>query len=179
MQVEPHVGQATAEWPCAASELYPGPNLADRLTALRAYFTACAGGDKGAQAHNRLFWSLFTNSSPTCCHPATALSRFMCPPHLCQVASRVWQLVVVDSQLVDHLAALKDYMLLAKGDFYQCFLTDAAQLLAKPVQTIVQKDVGEPMVPVLLPWLRERRANCRLAPAVTLHVYGTCQGCPS
>jgi hypothetical protein len=44
----------------------------------------------------------------------------------------VWQLVVVDSRLTDHLSALKDYMLLGKGDFYQCFLTDAARALTLP-----------------------------------------------
>jgi gamma-tubulin complex component 4 len=55
----------------------------------------------------------------------------------------VWQLVVVDSQLVEHLASLKDYMLLAKGDFYQCFLTDAASLLTNPGRAEAIKDVGE------------------------------------
>jgi gamma-tubulin complex component 4 len=60
-----------------------------------------------------------------------------------QVASRLWQLVVVDSRLVDHLAALKDYLLLAKGDFYQSFLSDAAKLLMLPADKVVPKDLGE------------------------------------
>lgn len=33
---------------------------------------------------------------------------------------------------MQHLGAVKDYLLLARGDFYQCFLADAAKLLASP-----------------------------------------------
>lgn len=60
-----------------------------------------------------------------------------------QVASRLWQLVVVDSRLEDHLAVLKDYLLLAKGDFYQSFLADAAKLLMLPADKVGLKDLGE------------------------------------
>jgi hypothetical protein len=65
------------------------------------------------------------------------------PMRLCalQVASRLWQLVVIDSRLVDHLAALKDYLLLAKGDFWTSFLVDAAKQLSRPAGTKV--DLGE------------------------------------
>ncbi|WIA33536.1 hypothetical protein OEZ86_006660 [Tetradesmus obliquus] len=48
------------------------------------------------------------------------------------VASRLWQLLVVQAGLMQHLGAVKDYLLLARGDFYQCFLADAAKLLAGP-----------------------------------------------
>jgi hypothetical protein len=54
----------------------------------------------------------------------------------------VWQLVVVDSRLTDHLAALKDYLLLGKGDFFQCFLTDAARLLTLPAEKGTKLDSG-------------------------------------
>jgi hypothetical protein len=54
----------------------------------------------------------------------------------------VWQLVVVDSRLLDHLASLKDYLLLAKGDFYQGFITDATKLLALPASKAHGKDLG-------------------------------------
>jgi len=60
-----------------------------------------------------------------------------------QVASRLWQLVVVESGLMDYLGALKDYMLLAKGDFYQGLLTDAARTLALPPNKVADKDLGE------------------------------------
>ncbi|KAF8058112.1 GCP4 [Scenedesmus sp. PABB004] len=48
------------------------------------------------------------------------------------VASRLWRLLVVQAGLVAHLGGVKDYCLLARGDFWQCFLTDAARLLAGP-----------------------------------------------
>lgn len=73
-----------------------------------------------------------------------------------QVASRLWQLVVLDSRLVDHLAALKDYMLLAKGDFYQSFLSEAAKLLMLPEDKVATKDLGEHCC---LPWQRCSQAD--------------------
>lgn len=33
---------------------------------------------------------------------------------------------------MQHLVAIKDYLLLARGDFFQCFLAEAARLLASP-----------------------------------------------
>ena len=41
-----------------------------------------------------------------------------------QVAGRLWHLVSVRGGLTQHLAALKDYFLLARGDFYQVLLTE-------------------------------------------------------
>ncbi|KAL5701301.1 Gamma-tubulin complex component 4 [Ranunculus cassubicifolius] len=47
-------------------------------------------------------------------------------------ASHLWQLVVVRADLNGHLRALKDYFLLAKGDFFQCFLEESRQLMRLP-----------------------------------------------
>ena len=41
-----------------------------------------------------------------------------------QVTGQLWQLVVVHAELPAHLAALKNYFLLAKGDFYHSFLAE-------------------------------------------------------
>ncbi|CAK7348319.1 unnamed protein product [Dovyalis caffra] len=47
-------------------------------------------------------------------------------------ASHLWQLVVVRADLNGHLKALKDYFLLAKGDFFQCFLEESRQMMRLP-----------------------------------------------
>ncbi|XP_077223009.1 GAMMA-TUBULIN COMPLEX PROTEIN 4 [Tasmannia lanceolata] len=47
-------------------------------------------------------------------------------------ASHLWQLVVIRADLNGHLKALKDYFLLAKGDFFQCFLEESRQLMRLP-----------------------------------------------
>jgi len=41
-----------------------------------------------------------------------------------QAAEQLWQLVTVRAELPQHLAALKDYSLLSRGDFYQSFLLE-------------------------------------------------------
>ena len=43
-----------------------------------------------------------------------------------QVAGRLWHLVSVRGRLMQPLAALKDYFLLARGDFYQTLLTEVS-----------------------------------------------------
>ena len=43
-----------------------------------------------------------------------------------QVAGRLWHLVLVCGGLVQHLTALKDYFLLARGDFYQALLSEVS-----------------------------------------------------
>ena len=48
------------------------------------------------------------------------------------VADRLGRLVVVDAELPRHLRALRAYLLLGRGDFYQCFLEEARALLAAP-----------------------------------------------
>ncbi|EPS72084.1 hypothetical protein M569_02672 [Genlisea aurea] len=47
-------------------------------------------------------------------------------------ANHLWQLVVVRADLNGHLGALKDYFLLAKGDFFQSFLEESCQLMRLP-----------------------------------------------
>ncbi|MQM00369.1 hypothetical protein Taro_033104 [Colocasia esculenta] len=47
-------------------------------------------------------------------------------------ANYLWQLVVIRADLNGHLKALKDYFLLAKGDFFQCFLEESRQLMRLP-----------------------------------------------
>ncbi|XP_020684188.1 gamma-tubulin complex component 4 [Dendrobium catenatum] len=52
---------------------------------------------------------------------------------ICTVAANhLWQLVVIRADLNGHLKALKDYFLLAKGDFFQCFLEGSRQLMRLP-----------------------------------------------
>ena len=41
------------------------------------------------------------------------------------VASRLWHLVVIKADLIQHLKSIKNYFLLAKGEFYQHFLEDS------------------------------------------------------
>ena len=45
-----------------------------------------------------------------------------------QVTAELWQLAVVHADLPAHLMALKNYFLLAKGDFYHSFLAEASKL---------------------------------------------------
>ncbi|KAG0625267.1 hypothetical protein M758_2G041200 [Ceratodon purpureus] len=47
-------------------------------------------------------------------------------------AIHLWKLVVVHADLIGHLKALKDYFLLAKGDFFQCFLEESRNLMRIP-----------------------------------------------
>ncbi|GLU03740.1 hypothetical protein SLE2022_209240 [Rubroshorea leprosula] len=67
-------------------------------------------------------------------------------------ASHLWQLVVIRADLNGHLKALKDYFLLAKGDFFQCFLEESRQLMRLPPrQSTVEADL---MVPFQLAALK-------------------------
>ncbi|GAU43752.1 hypothetical protein TSUD_36460 [Trifolium subterraneum] len=67
-------------------------------------------------------------------------------------ASHLWQLVVVRADLNGHLKALKDYFLLAKGDFFQCFLEESRQLMRLPPrQSTAEADL---MVPFQLASLK-------------------------
>jgi hypothetical protein len=62
-----------------------------------------------------------------------------------QVAGRLWELVVRRSELTAHLEALKDYFLLARGDFWDCFLVDAQRLLAAPPNVVTaDQDIRQP-----------------------------------
>ena len=51
------------------------------------------------------------------------------------IASRLLHLVVVKASLLDHLKAIKDYFLLAKGEFYQTFLEEARSIMNLPPQS--------------------------------------------
>ncbi|XP_042375540.1 gamma-tubulin complex component 4-like [Zingiber officinale] len=67
-------------------------------------------------------------------------------------ANHLWQLVVVRADLNGHLKALKDYFLLAKGDFFQCFLEESRQLMRLPPrQSTAEADL---MVPFQLAALK-------------------------
>ncbi|XP_057966554.1 gamma-tubulin complex component 4 homolog isoform X2 [Malania oleifera] len=60
-------------------------------------------------------------------------------------ASHLWQLVVVRADLNGHLKALKDYFLLAKGDFFQCFLEESRHLMRLPPrQSTAEADLMVP-----------------------------------
>lgn len=58
------------------------------------------------------------------------------------VASRLWHLVVVKSDLPSHLKSIKDYFLLAKGEFYTTFLIDARHIMNLPPRTSAQDDLN-------------------------------------
>ncbi|KAL0322388.1 UNVERIFIED_CONTAM: Gamma-tubulin complex component 4 [Sesamum calycinum] len=60
-------------------------------------------------------------------------------------ANHLWQLVVVRADLNGHLKALKDYFLLAKGDFFQSFLEESRQLMRLPPrQSTAEADLMVP-----------------------------------
>ena len=46
-----------------------------------------------------------------------------------QAAQKLWQLVVVQGEMPLHLAALRNYLLLGRGDFWQSFLLEVGDLL--------------------------------------------------
>ncbi|XP_072955339.1 gamma-tubulin complex component 4 [Typha angustifolia] len=67
-------------------------------------------------------------------------------------ANHLWQLVVIRADLNGHLKALKDYFLLAKGDFFQCFLEESRQLMRLPPrQSTAEADL---MIPFQLAALK-------------------------
>ncbi|EYU46733.1 hypothetical protein ABFS82_04G014200 [Erythranthe guttata] len=60
-------------------------------------------------------------------------------------ANHLWQLVVVRADLNGHLKALKDYFLLAKGDFFQSFLEESRMLMRLPPrQSTAEADLMVP-----------------------------------
>ena len=48
------------------------------------------------------------------------------------IAQKLWNLVVLKANLIQHLSGLKDYFLLAKGEFYMFFIEEARQLFSMP-----------------------------------------------
>ncbi|KAD6120197.1 hypothetical protein E3N88_11468 [Mikania micrantha] len=60
-------------------------------------------------------------------------------------ASHLWQLVVVRADLNGHMKAIKDYFLLAKGDFFQSFLEGSHELMRLPPrQSTAEADLMVP-----------------------------------
>lgn len=83
-------------------------------------------------------------------------------------ASHLWQLVVIRADLNGHLRALKDYFLLAKGDFFQCFLEESRQLMRLPPrQSTAEADL---MVPFQLAALKTISEDDRYYSRVSLRM---------
>ena len=58
------------------------------------------------------------------------------------IASRLWHLVVVKADLIEHLRSIKDYFLLAKGEFYQTFLEESRSIMSLPPQNSAEYDIN-------------------------------------
>ena len=59
------------------------------------------------------------------------------------VAHKLWELVVLKSDLLSHLRALKQYYLLAKGEFYHLFLEEACTMMALPPTETSERDINQ------------------------------------
>ncbi|KAJ4820841.1 Gamma-tubulin complex component [Rhynchospora pubera] len=82
--------------------------------------------------------------------------------------NHLWQLVVVRADLNGHLKALKDYFLLAKGDFFQCFLEESRQLMRLPPrQSTAEADL---MVPFQLAALKTIGEEDKYFPRISLRM---------
>ncbi|XP_057461589.1 gamma-tubulin complex component 4 [Actinidia eriantha] len=83
-------------------------------------------------------------------------------------ASHLWQLVVVRADLNGHLRALKDYFLLAKGDFFQSFLEESRQMMRLPPrQSTAEADL---MVPFQLAAIKTIGDEDKYFPRVSLRM---------
>ena len=58
------------------------------------------------------------------------------------IASRLWHLIVLRSNLMEDLRAAKDYFLLAKGEFYQTFLEEARTIMSLAPTSTVEYDLN-------------------------------------
>ena len=58
------------------------------------------------------------------------------------IASRLWHLIVLRSNLMEDLRAAKDYFLLGKGEFYQTFLEEARSIMSLAPQSTVEYDLN-------------------------------------
>lgn len=56
------------------------------------------------------------------------------------IAQKLWNLVVVESELQGHLAALKNYFLLGKGEFFHEFLAESKDLMSLPAMQKSSED---------------------------------------
>ncbi|CAD7697778.1 unnamed protein product [Ostreobium quekettii] len=62
-----------------------------------------------------------------------------------KVASHLWHLVVVKAELPSHLQALKDYFLMAKGEFYHNFLVEGSRVMnLPPREATAEADINVP-----------------------------------
>ncbi|KAK6135065.1 hypothetical protein DH2020_031186 [Rehmannia glutinosa] len=85
-------------------------------------------------------------------------------------ANHLWQLVVVRADLNGHLKALKDYFLLAKGDFFQSFLEESRLLTRLPPrQSTAEADL---MVPFQLASIKTIGEEDKYFSRVTLRMPG-------
>ncbi|XP_057782301.1 gamma-tubulin complex component 4 homolog [Salvia miltiorrhiza] len=85
-------------------------------------------------------------------------------------ANHLWQLVVVRADLNGHLKALKDYFLLAKGDFFQSFLEESRVLMRLPPrQSTAEADL---MVPFQLAALKTIAEEDKYFSRVSLRMPG-------
>ena len=67
------------------------------------------------------------------------------------VAEKLWKLIVVDADLVQHLKFIRHFFLLGKGEFYRSFIDNSRRMLAAPPQ----KDLRRSEAAVNLgPWKR-------------------------
>jgi gamma-tubulin complex component 4 len=58
-----------------------------------------------------------------------------------KVSRYLWDLVVLKSDLQGHLLALKDFYLLGRGEFFQCFLDEAAVMMSRPPGPRAARDI--------------------------------------
>jgi len=58
------------------------------------------------------------------------------------VSHHMWDVVVVKGDLLGHLRALRDYALLAKGNFYSNFIQESHDLMLKPPTVFSTRDVN-------------------------------------
>jgi gamma-tubulin complex component 4 len=58
------------------------------------------------------------------------------------VASRLWHLVLIKSQLLSDLKALKSYFLLAKGEFFHTLLEEARDMMTLPPKSTAEFDLN-------------------------------------
>lgn len=59
------------------------------------------------------------------------------------IASRLWHLVVVKADLLEHLASIKNFFLISRGEFFQTFLQEARQMLALPPTSSAEYDLNK------------------------------------
>jgi len=58
------------------------------------------------------------------------------------VAKKLWNLVVQKADLLSHLSTLKDYFLLAKGEFYLILIEEARKLFSLPPSSKAEAEMN-------------------------------------